>query len=171
MKKIFLAASLVALMAACTGNSNKDSEAVDAAVEALSDAQNDSLNMIVEEVAKATEKLTPAVKEAIANDSELKDLVEKAENGELSQEEKLSLWQKLKKIGGEVVLGTKSATDGATEAVGEVESASKDELADVAKKATDAVGATQAAKDVKNTVDDTKQKLQNVKNALDAFKK
>ena len=185
MKKVLLAVSLVALMAACTGNSKNEASDAEAVIEALNEAQSDSLNQIVEQVSKAAETITPAVKEAIENDTELKTLVEKAENGELTQEEKLSLWQKLKKIGGEVILGTKSANEGATEAVNEVQNAGNDELIDAAKKATDDVTSTKAVQDVKKTAEDvkktaeevkkaaedTKQKVQNVKNALDAFKK
>lgn len=185
MKKIFIAVSLVAMMAACTGNSNSNTSDAEAVIETLDEAQNDSLSQIVEQVTKAGDNITPAVKEAIENDTELKGLVEKAENGELTQEEKLTLWQKLKKIGGEVVLGTKSATDGATEAVNEVQNAGKEEITDAAQKAIDAAKSTKSAQDVvkaaedvkktaddvKKKADDTKQKIQNVKNAIDAFKK
>lgn len=173
MKKLFFAVAALALVAC--GNKSAESEA-------LSEAQADSLNTMVEEIQAVVEANAEAVP------AEVKELVEKAAKGEISEEEKTTLWKRLKNIGSSVVLGDKSAAEGATDALNEIKNAEAGDVEDAAAAAAAVVGGEEAAakvnnavekaQEVKQQVDETKEKAENVKsavegvkNAVDAFKK
>lgn len=181
MKKLFFIAIAAVALTSCGNKTNEAAEAIDSAAVVLDEAQNDSLSQVLDKVKAGAAQ----VQEAIAQDPELQTLVEKAAKGEISDAEKLTLWQKLKKIGGDVVLGEKTAAEGVDAAVSEVKNAGQEEVKDAAKKAADAAGVTKAANDVqqkaadvqqkaqetKQKVDDVKAAASSVKNAVNAFKK
>lgn len=157
-------------LVACGGQS---STAMDA-------AQNDSLNSAVESLKAGIEAAAPAVKEAIENDSELKELVEKAVKGEISEAEKQTLWQKIKGIGTDVIMGNKNLENAAAAAVSEIQNADAEEVAGAAADAAAAVAgedaatkvneAVEKAKEVKETAEQVKESAEQVKGAVDAAK-
>lgn len=181
MKKVLFAAAMFALVS-CGNKTTEEpiQDLGDTVAVSVEDTEEE-----VGDVAAAVAALTPELKAAVENDAEMKALVEKATSGEISDAEKLTLWQKLKKIGGDVVLGNKSAEAGVNEAVTEVKGASAEEVKATASKAVETATSTKTAKEVKEKVtetkakvEETKQKVENVKatadavkGALDAFKK
>lgn len=174
MKKLFIMAVAAMAMASCGSKS----------AATLDEAQADSLNTVVENI----EAVAPEVKEAIENDADLKALVEKATTGEISAEEKATLWQKLKVIGSNAILGNTTVDAAANDALNEIKSADTEEVAGAAADAAAAVGGEdaaakvnetvekakevkQTAETVKETAEQTKAAVDAAKNALDALKK
>lgn len=152
MKKVLLAVATLALVA-CGGQSSATMDA----------AQNDSLNNAVESLKAGIEAAAPAVKDAIENDGELKTLVEKAVKGEISEEEKVTLWQKIKGIGADVVMGNKNLEEAAAAAVSEMKNAGAEEVAGAAADAAAAIAGDDAASKVSEaaaTLDDVAEKAQ-----------
>lgn len=139
-----MAAIAVLALTACGGQSQTTTE--------------EANDITVEQI----EKLAKDAKDAIAADPELKALVEKGEN--LSQEEKLTLIQKLKKIGVDVLSGQKEAATGANEAVEAVKEAGTEELKEAAAPLNEKV------EEVKAAAEETKAKVENVKEAAGALK-
>lgn len=169
MKKILFAVAAMALVA-CGGQSSASMDA----------AQNDSLNSAVESLKAGIETAAPAVKEAIEKDGELKELVEKAVKGEISEEEKATLWQKIKGIGTDVIMGNKDLQNAAASALGEIQNASEDEIAGAAADAAAAIAGEDAAakvnetvekvQEVKESAEQVKESAEQVKGAVDAAK-
>ena len=140
MKKFFIAASLLLAMAACGG-------------------QSDNVNDEIQKV----EQLGAEAKAAINKDATLKALVDKSAKGEeLTSEEKQTLLQKLKAIAADVVVGDKTASQGAKDATNAVKDS--EEL----KNAT--APAAQKVEETKAKVEETKAKAEEVQNAANALK-
>lgn len=144
MKKIFMAAVAALALTACGGNQAQNTEATE--------------EVSMEEI----QGLVEQAKDAVSADPELKALVEKGED--LTQEEKLTLIEKLKKIGAKVVTGEQGAAEGATEAVEAVKAAGAEEL----KEAT--APAAEKVEEAKAAAEETKAKVENVKEAAGALK-
>ncbi len=170
MKKILLAVATMALVA-CGGKSTAT----------LDEAQNDSLMNIVENLKAVIETAeTPEVQAMLENNTELQGLVEKAVKGEISDEEKATLWQKIKGIGTEVLLGNENLKDAASQAVSEIQNANQEEIAGAAAEAASAIAGEDAAtkvneaaakaQEVKETAEQVKETAEQVKGAIDAIK-
>ncbi|GEM_PF-4632929 len=170
MKKLFIMAVAALAMASCGSKSEA----------ALDEAQSDSLNTVVETLKAGIETAAPVVKEAIENDSELKALVEKATTGEISEQEKATLWQKLKVIGSNAILGNTTIDAAANDALNEIKSADTEEVTGAASDAAAAVGgedaaakvneAVEKAQEVKQTAETVKESAEQTKAAVDAAK-
>lgn len=163
MKKILLAVATMALVA-CGGKSTAT----------LDEAQNDSLMNIVENLKAVIETAeTPEVQAMLENNTELQGLVEKAVKGEISDEEKATLWQKIKGIGTEVLLGNESLKDAASQAVSEIQNANQEEIAGAAAEAASAIAGEDAAAKVNEAAakaQEVKETAEQVKGAIDAIK-
>lgn len=157
MKKLFFAVAAMALVA-CGGNQSSAS---------LDAAQTDSLNAMVESLQNAA----PEVQAAVENDAELKELVEKAAKNELNDEEKATLWKKLKAIGTNVIMGDETVTTAATEAASEIQNAGAEELTGAAAEAAQAIGGEEAAAKVNEAaerIEEAKQTVEAVQGAANA---
>lgn len=159
MKKLFLMAVAALALTAC-GNGNSTAAEEDVVVES-----SEELNELIETVNKA----------AATVDAETKALIEKANEGTATEEEKTTLLQKLKKIGAEVVVGDKTL-EGGVNAAKEAVAGSADEAKELLNKATD--GGVEKAEAANAKVEETKQKVEAVKEsaaqlkgAIDALKK
>lgn len=140
-----MAAVAALALTACGGNQAQNTEASEESVtiEQIKQIANDA-------------------KEQIAADPELKALVEKGD--QLTQEEKLTLIQKLKKIGVNVLTGEQDAASGAQDAVNAVKEAGAEEAAEAAAPLNEKV------EEVKAAAEETKEKVENVKEAAGALK-
>lgn len=149
MKKLFIAVFAALLMAACGGASDKD----------------------VNEAVQNIEQLGAEAKSAINKDATLKALVDKQSKGEeLTEDEKLTLIQKLKKIASEVVVGDKSASQGMNDAASAVKNS--DELKNATENTQKKIEETQQkVEDTKKAVDDAKKAAEVLKDALNNLKK
>lgn len=156
MKKFIIAAFAALLMASCGGPSDKD----------------------VNEAVQNVEQLGAEAKSAINKDASLKALMDKQNKGEeLTEDEKLTLVQKLKKIAAEVALGDKSAGQGVNDAANAVKNSDelKNATKDTQKKVEEAQkkvdDTKKAVDDTKKAVDDTKKAAEGVIDALNNLKK
>lgn len=156
MKKLLVAVFAALLMTACGGPSDKD----------------------VNEAVQNVEQLGAQAKSAINKDANLKALMDKQSKGEeLTEDEKLTLIQKLKKIAAEVVVGDKNAEQGAKDAASAVKNSDelKNATKDTQKKVEEAQkkvdDTKKAVDDTKKAVDDTKKAAEGVIDALNNLKK
>lgn len=167
MKKIFFVAIAALAMASCGEKT----------AATLNDAENDSLNAVVEQI----EAIAPEAKAAIENDADLKALVEKATNGEISEAEKSTLWQRLKAIGCNTIQGNETLEQAGTDALNEIKNADATEVTETAAAAAAAVGgdkaaekvekAAETAQEVKEAAETTKEAVDAAKNVINSFKK
>lgn len=142
MKKFFVIAMAVVTMCAC-GNKSQES------------AEGNDVSELIEQVKAAGANL----------DAETKALIEKQSAGELTEEENLTLIQKLKNIGAAVVAGEKESGAAASEAAEEVKAAAKEQIEEVTAPVTEKVEET------KQKVNDVKAAAQGLKDAVNALKK
>ncbi|MCF0160875.1 MAG: hypothetical protein HUJ99_08790 [Bacteroidaceae bacterium] len=142
MKKLFIAAVAALALTACGGGQTKDT------------VEGEEVSM--EEI----KEMAKEAGDAVQADPELKALMEKED---LTSEEKLTLLEKLKKIGVKVLTGEQTATEGASEAVDEVKAAGAEELKEAAAPAIEKVEEAKAA------AEETKEKVENVKDAANAL--
>lgn len=157
MKKYFLMAVAALAMTACGGN---NTAATEENVEG-----SEELNALIEQVNTAAEKI----------DDETAALIKKATEGTVTEEEKQTLIQKLKKIGTEVLVGDKTVEAGVDAAKAAVEG-SQDEAKAIINEATN--GGVEKVEEAAAKVEETKQKVEAVKEganqlkgAIDALKK